>query len=57
MTVCFMFLLSLNVSLLNEAYIVIKPAFVNAMSAGVQVAREYKSHQYRVNRPITEQLV
>ena len=40
MTVCFIFLLSFNISLQNETYSFIKPAFVNPKSAGVQVVRE-----------------
>lgn len=40
MTVCFIFVLSLNISLQNETYNFIKPAFVNPMSEGVQVVRE-----------------
>ena len=57
MTVCFIFVLSLNISLQNETYNFIKPAFVNPMSEGVQVVREWKSNRYRVNHPIIEQLV
>ena len=40
MTVCFIFLLSFNISLHNETDSFIKPAFVNTMSASVQVVRE-----------------
>ena len=32
-----LFLLSFNTSIQDESYIVIKPAFVNAVLAGVQV--------------------
>ena len=35
MTVCFIFVLSLNISLPNETYSFIKPAFFNPMSEGV----------------------
>ena len=40
MTVCFIFLLSFNISLQNETDGFIKPAFANAISAGVLVVRE-----------------
>lgn len=51
-----LFVLSFNTSIQDEPYIVIKPAFVNAVLAGVQVVTGMEVLLVSHN-PITEQSV